>query len=627
MKLLLIILFLLTLSLQMYGQCGSGVSVLKETFGGSFSSVDIGPALTSATSSYAYSGVNNISAGEYGLRKRSGGINGWVDGSDNTGQGGYMMMVHSKTPPGIFYETTVKGLCQAASQFICFSAASLNQKGTGRDVIIKVVVTNAANNTLLATFISPVLKNNDSISWENYSFSYPLPRGVGSVHLSFSFGSTTSVPGDFAIDDIKMTGGGSGSGGNATSNYPNINGRYEYPVFACLNERVTFSMPGTPIAGKELQWERMLPDYSYEPIPGATGNIYVISSATRNDSRFYRLRVADSGYIGSIGCSSPSSPVGLYVDPVPVIESNSPICEGTPLDIAVNVGTSVTWSGPNGFSATGSRLNIQNATTAHSGIYTATVFFNTACLLTVEVKANIVVNKNPVKFYLPADTVLCKGSSMVLDVTNPGALYLWSTGDSTAGITIKKEGTYFVIVYGDNKCVKKGFSTIRVVDRPGVSLRTDTVLCYGDTLLLKPDMKDALTYKWSTGAATPGIAVTEKGTYTIQVANNCGNNSASVNIGFVRCSENLLVPSAFTPNKDGLNDVFRPIQDASIKQYNLKIYNRWGQVMFTSNNMSRGWDGNVNRIQQSIGGYVWIIEYTSKAGKHYSISGTVTLIR
>jgi gliding motility-associated-like protein len=173
----------------------------------------------------------------------------------------------------------------------------------------------------------------------------------------------------------------------------------------------------------------------------------------------------------------------------------------------------------------------------------------------------------------------------------------------------------------------KGFSTIRVVDRPGVSLRTDTVLCYGDTLLLQPEVKDVLTYKWSTGAATPGIAVTEKGKYTLQVANTCGNNSASVNIGFVRCSENLLVPSAFTPNKDGLNDVFRPVTDASIKQYNLNIYNRWGQVMFTSNNMSRGWDGTVNRIQQSIGGYVWVIEYTSKTGKHYSIHGTVTLIR
>ena len=75
------------------------MSVLKETFGGSFSAVDIGPALTSATSSYAYSGVNNISAGEYGLRKYSGGNNGWVEGSDNTGQGGYMMIVHSKTSP------------------------------------------------------------------------------------------------------------------------------------------------------------------------------------------------------------------------------------------------------------------------------------------------------------------------------------------------------------------------------------------------------------------------------------------------------------------------------------------------------------------------------------------------
>ena len=628
MKLFIIILTLVSSTLKVFGQCANGVIVFRESFGGSYSSVDIGPALSSATSLYRYSGSNNIAVGEYGLRKHTGGINGWAEGSDHTGQGGYMMMIRSKGSLASFYETTVKGFCRAQSQSICFSAVSLNKKGTGLDVTIHVEVRNSTTNNLLATFTSPVLKNDDSLTWSTFSFSYPLPNGVSSVHVNFSLNSSSSVPDDFAVDDIRVVNiGASFSNGNATPEYPYINGRYEYPVFACLNERVVFSLPGFPITGKEFQWERIMPDHSYEPIPGATASTYVIDSAKRADSRFYRLRISDSGYIGSVNCSSPTSPVGLHVDPEPVISGISPICEGTDLTISVEEGSYVTWSGPNGFTATGRKIAIPNATVINSGLYTASVTYNAGCVLTFLSKKDIVVNKNPIQIHLPADTTICKGNTIKLDATNPaGVLYVWSTGENTPGIQVKADGLYAVIVYAGS-CVKEDTVRVHVVEWPSVSLRTDTVLCFGDTLLLNPVTGYATKYKWSTGAVTPGIAVTEKGQYSLQVANSCGTNTGSVKIGFVRCSEELLVPSAFTPNKDGLNDVFRPIQDVSIQQYRMKIYNRWGQVVFTSGNISNGWDGTVNKIQQQMGGYVWVIEYTSKTGKQHTINGTVTLIR
>jgi gliding motility-associated-like protein len=626
-KFYFILLLLTGITIHGHSQCAAGASVFRETFGGSFSSVDIGPALTNGTSAYTYNGTGTIGVGEYGLRKRTGGMNGWVEGRDNTGQGGYMMMIRSKASAGSFYETTVRDFCKAQSQAICFSAASLSRSGTGRETVIHVEVKNPANNTVLANFISSVLKSNDSISWSSFSFSYPLPNGVSTVHIRFSL-SSPSVPDDFAIDEIRVVNVGASSvNGNESGVYPNINGRYEYPVFACLNERVTLSMPGDPPKGKEFQWERMRDDYTYEPVPGANTAVYVIDSAKREDSRFYRLRVADSGYIHSANCSSPSSPTGLYVDPQPIIETNAPICEGTPLDIAVNVGTSVTWSGPNGFASSGKRISVQSARLADSGMYKATVYFNTACLLTVEVNANIVVTKNPIKFYLPKDTTLCEGKSLVLDVTNPGSVYNWSTGDSTGSIVVKKEGVYAVLINNEKNCQQRGATTVHVINAPSISLRSDTTICSGDTLLLTPAAANATKYKWSTGAITPAIAVTNKGIYTVQASNDCGVSSAAVNIGVVRCSEDLLVPAAFTPNKDGLNDVFRPVQDASIRKYSMKIYSRWGQPVFTSNEISHGWDGSINKIPQTVGVYVWVIDYTSKSGKQYSINGTVTLIR
>ncbi len=626
-KCIFILLWLTGTAKYVYAQCAAGASVFRVSFGGSFSSADIGPPLSAGVTAYAYNGSGNIAPGEYGLRKRTGGMNGWVDGSDNTGQGGYMMLVRSKPSASTFYEATVKDFCRAQSQAVCFSAASLSGSATGREVVIHVEVKNPGNNTVLANFSTSVLKNNDSISWSNFSFSYPLPNGVSAVSMRFSL-SSPSVPADFAIDEIRVVNVGATSvNGNESGVYPNINGRYEYPVFACLNERVTLSMPGDPPKGKEFQWERMRDDYTYEPVPGATTAVYVIDSAKRVDSRFYRLRVADSGFIKSSNCSSPSSPTGLYVDPQPIIETNAPICEGTPLDIAVNVGTSVTWTGPNGFSSSGKRISIQNAKLSDSGMYKAMVYFNTACLLTVEVKANIVVTRNPIKFYLPQDTTLCEGKSLVLDVSNPGAVYNWSTGDSTGSIVVKKEGVYAVAINNEKNCQQRGATTVKIINAPSVRLRSDTSICAGDTLLLVPVVDHASKYKWSTGATTPTITVTNRGNYQLQVSNDCGINGASVNVGVVRCSEDLLVPAAFTPNKDGLNDVFRPVQDASIRKFSMKIYSRWGQPVFSSNDISRGWDGSINKVPQTVGVYVWVIGYTSKSGRQHTINGTVALIR
>jgi gliding motility-associated-like protein len=623
MKALVISCLLVAVSCEALAQCASGVSVLRETFGGSFSSVDIGPATSNAT--YRYNGTGNLQEGEYSLRKHTGGMNNWVEGNDNTGQGGYMLMIRSKPGQPDFYQTTASGFCRAQSQGICFSAASLSKKGTGRDVTILVEVRNPANNSLLATFSSTPLKSNDTITWSSFSFFYSLPQGVSSVAVRFSF-STSSVPDDFAIDDIRVINIGSGFvNGNESGMYPRINGRYEYPVFACLNERVVFTMPG--IIGQEFQWERMRPDYTYEPIPGANQATYIIDPAKRDDSRFYRLRTADSGYIASANCSSPSSPVGLYVDPQPAIESNGPVCEGSPLDIAVTVGTSVSWTGPNGFTASGTRINIPTAKMSDSGLYKATVFFNTACLLTVDVTANIEVKKNPFSLHLPVDTTICKGKSLLLDATNPGALYTWSTGENTPTITVKDEGVYAVLLSDGKLCQRSAATTVHIVSSPTVKLRSDTALCQGDTLVLAAVATNAGRLRWSTGAVTPTIAVTARGTYSIQAFNDCGAAGASVNIDVIRCSEELLVPNAFTPDKNGLNDVFRPVFDASVRQYQLNIYNRWGIPIFSSYDISKGWDGTVNKLPQTVGVYVWVISYTSKSGRHHSINGTVTLVR
>jgi len=90
----------------------------------------------------------------------------------------------------------------------------------------------------------------------------------------------------------------------------------------------------------------------------------------------------------------------------------------------------------------------------------------------------------------------------------------------------------------------------------------------------------------------------------------------------------IAVPSAFTPNGDGLNDFLYP--NNALKAINLefKVFNRWGQLVFESRNWQEKWDGKIKGIPQTTGVYVWFLRYThTDTGRNVFQKGTTTLIR
>ena len=88
------------------------------------------------------------------------------------------------------------------------------------------------------------------------------------------------------------------------------------------------------------------------------------------------------------------------------------------------------------------------------------------------------------------------------------------------------------------------------------------------------------------------------------------------------------VPSGFTPNNDGLNDFFQPHNALKADNYEFKVYNRWGQLVFQSRNWREKWDGKINGAYQTTGVFVWMLSYTHRdTGKQVFRKGTVTLIR
>jgi gliding motility-associated-like protein len=116
--------------------------------------------------------------------------------------------------------------------------------------------------------------------------------------------------------------------------------------------------------------------------------------------------------------------------------------------------------------------------------------------------------------------------------------------------------------------------------------------------------------------------------YKLVVTDQAGcTDSAFVLVKVFKTNPYIFVPSAFTPNGDGLNDIIRPIA-VGIKQIKyFSIYNRWGQMVFTTTTNGQGWDGKIAGKPQNSGVFVWMVSAIDYIGKPIFLKGTVTLIR
>ena len=87
------------------------------------------------------------------------------------------------------------------------------------------------------------------------------------------------------------------------------------------------------------------------------------------------------------------------------------------------------------------------------------------------------------------------------------------------------------------------------------------------------------------------------------------------------------MPNAFTPDNNRINDLFKPIIGGVVKHYQLWIYNRWGQLVFSSNNHLRGWDGKVNGVSQDSNVFVWVCIFQLEGQEERKERGTMLLVR
>jgi len=241
--------------------------------------------------------------------------------------------------------------------------------------------------------------------------------------------------------------------------------------------------------------------------------------------------------------------------------------------------------------------------------------------------------------------IICYQASVQLHGSTDGNSYSWSPAESLNNASILNPvatppgTTAYVLSSFDTKgCPKPGTDTVLITVLPDINAFAgrDTAVVMGQPLQF--EATGGVSYSWfpSTGLSSYAIAnpigiynAPSTGIqYKVYVYNeaNC-IDSAFVKVKVYSTRPTVFVPAAFTPNSDGKNDKLRPIA-AGIKDIEyFSIYNRWGQLVFSTRINGEGWDGTIGGQLQQTGTFVWVVKATDYNGDDYFQKGVTTLIR
>ena len=182
-------------------------------------------------------------------------------------------------------------------------------------------------------------------------------------------------------------------------------------------------------------------------------------------------------------------------------------------------------------------------------------------------------------------------------------------------------------------CPDTLFTTVNIWQLPPViTTNRDTLIGYGKSLQLFAT--GASRFSWTPvgslsdpNSPAPIAAPKETTNYVVSGmdSNGCvSHDTVKVSVDY---RDNLLIPSAFSPNGDGRNDVFKIVNVSFQRLMEFRVFNRWGQEIFSTTNINNGWDGSWKGVPQDLGNYQYLIRVAYPDGNVETYKGDVTLIK
>ena len=229
--------------------------------------------------------------------------------------------------------------------------------------------------------------------------------------------------------------------------------------------------------------------------------------------------------------------------------------------------------------------------------------------------------------------------SLLISTNNNENLVSINGGSFTGEKSIQGlgQGTYELIVRDANMCETE--TTVIIEPQPilEVSLDVADQDCYDQEVVLSPEVISSfgdLSYKWSDGSVSSTFTASKSGQYTVTVSDFCDEQQFSVDLEISIFDEkkSLDVPNIFSPNGDNINDCFQALNDINLDlvSFNISIFDRWGNLMFNTNDPEGCWDGIYNDVPVVPGVYVYILNFefnVCDGTKKISKYGDVTVMR
>jgi gliding motility-associated-like protein len=316
------------------------------------------------------------------------------------------------------------------------------------------------------------------------------------------------------------------------------------------------------------------------------------------------------------------------------------ICKGDSLQLSGTGATGYFWAPTNSLSC----FTCDNPVAApqQTTTYTVTVMGPSNCT----VYDSVVVEVFPTLDLLAGpDTALCPGE--IVQLTSSGIVdYQWlpTTGLSDPNIpnpvaSPTGDITYFLFGHDEHGCDQSDSMHIDIFPQPQPPQASgDTFLCKFSPAPLHVDGEGS--YQWTPDSflscddCSDPLSIPDSTiTYVVSVIdpNGCyaGLDSVTIEVDTtcdITIPPGAFLPTAFSPNNDGMNDYFSVLGN-SITSFHMDIYNRWGTLIFSSNDKSIGWDGTFSGQKQEVGVYVWRMIAELTDGTHILQNGNVTLVR
>lgn len=349
---------------------------------------------------------------------------------------------------------------------------------------------------------------------------------------------------------------------------------------------------------------------------------------------------------------------------------NSSFCTGQTagslLTLVGNTGSVLNWQSSANATQWNSLTPVYTGSAYAAGGLTATTYYRTivksgVCEADTSDMATVkYVNVPfPAATYDPAQAAICYGDSLRLNATitvgtsyswrplstlsNPGDGRITSLPHTLQALAKPLTTTNYILTVLNAGCPNALNDTFHIKVAPPiiVSAGKDTAIVLGQSLQLQASANDptANIFTWSPATGLNNVHISnpvavlwgetaQSMEYTVKAANAAGcYGTDAIKVKVFRTNPDIFVPNGFSPNGDSRNDVIYPICVGITRLDFFRVYNRWGQLIFNTNTIHKGWDGTLGGVRQSSGTFVYMVQGVDITGKVITKRGTLELVR